>query len=99
MEIGWSLCVFQKNLVVWKLGEVYLNSIISLSLVSEELSSVETGLLEKRWMLTLMFQKNLVVWKQGGDDIKYEVHPISWSTLTFGMKPRIAKFLYTLYGK
>jgi len=39
------------------------------------------------------------VWKQGGDDIKYEVHPISWSTLTFGMKPRIAKFLYMLYGK
>ena len=46
-----------------------------------------------------LFQKNLVVWKQGWDDIKYEVHPISWSTLTFGMKPRIAKFLYMLYGK
>ena len=46
-----------------------------------------------------VFQKNLVVWKQGWDDIKYEVHPISWSTLTFGMKPRIAKFLYTLHGK
>ncbi len=67
--------------------------------VSEELSSVETKMESLPCYFCLAFQKNLVVWKQGWDDIKYEVHPISWSTLTFGMKPRIAKFLYMLYGK
>ena len=56
------MILFQKNLVVWKQGYKELGYSEE-DAVSEELSSVETGLSGGRRANYIRFQKNLVVWK------------------------------------
>ena len=56
------MALFQKDLIVWKLGMV-VNMYWEMAHVSEGLNSVETEVINMAEKRSRRFQKDLIVWK------------------------------------
>ena len=70
---------FEKNYIVWKLKGYF--AIREVTIVWEELYSMETQFLYKKSFFSLLFEKNYIVWKLSGDTITADKKFKVWEEL------------------